>query len=288
MKNKILFSMFLGVLVLVSFVGAEELIISNITDSNYTLPELLDKEIFNITIINSTYPNNSNITITPFNITNQTLPIPEEPSIKQPPIFIGLPVIPYIKVGDSHTFRVQVSDPDGDPIAIEWYLEDILVSTTDSYNFTPTSVGTYNFKIIASDGKSNNSFEFNVQVHPKIIIIPKDTTPPIISNVRTTQICDIGGDICGPLFVIWDTNEPSHFNKVEYGKGKQYDYSVSQDYYYTNLTIVPKPALAIDLGKSGTYHYKVTSCDLSGNCATSKSYKVKGRITKNPKKPIFL
>lgn len=112
-----------------------------------------------------------------------------------------------------------------------------------------------------------------VSAGPLVFPYPKDTTPPVISNVRTMQIC--GVEFCGPLFVLWDTDEPSFFNRVEYGRGKNYDYSVSQDYYYLNTTRIPTSALAVTLDKSGTYHYKVTSCDMSRNCATSEGYKVK-------------
>ena len=104
-------------------------------------------------------------------------------------------------------------------------------------------------------------------------IIPGlDTTPPVISNVITMQIC--GEGTCGHLFVLWDTDEPSYFNSVEYGIGKKYDNIVSQE-FNNNLTSVPSPSLILTLDKPGTYHYMVTSCDMFGNCASSDGYKVK-------------
>ena len=63
-------------------------------------------------------------------------------SINHAPIFIGIPVIPSTIIeGNSHVFRVQVSDPDGDPVTIEWYFDSELVSTTDEYNFTAVTSG---------------------------------------------------------------------------------------------------------------------------------------------------
>ena len=113
-------------------------------------------------------------------------------------------------------------------------------------------------------------------ISPITIFPSKDTTPPIISNVRTMQICWEEGDICGPLFVLWDTDEPSYFNSVEYGRGKKYDNVVSQE-FNNNLTsiMIPSPALALELDNPGNYHYRVQSCDMFGNCAYSGDYKVK-------------
>lgn len=106
-------------------------------------------------------------------------------------------------------------------------------------------------------------------------IIPGlDTTPPVISNVRTMQIC--GEGICGPLFVLWDTNEPSYFNSVKYGRGKEYDNIAVQEFNMNlSYSMIPSPAVILELDKPGTYHYMVTSCDMFGNCASSDGYKVK-------------
>ncbi len=80
------------------------------------------------------------------------------------PIFIATPAIPSTIIeGSSHTFRAQVSDPDGDPVSIGWYLDSVLVSTTDEYNFTAVSAGVYTLTIVISDGQLNNSIEFNIR-----------------------------------------------------------------------------------------------------------------------------
>ncbi len=92
------------------------------------------------------------------------------------PIFTATPAIPnFVEVGNSHTFKVQVSDPDGDSIAIKWYLDSVLVSTTDEYNFIGISEYVYTFRnisVIISDGQLNNSIEFSVFVSPKAVPPP--------------------------------------------------------------------------------------------------------------------
>lgn len=151
----------------------------------------------------------------------------------QAPVFIGISVIPYMQIGDSYVFKVQVRDPDGDPIVIKWYLDGELVSSVtkydstnssfgvvDEYNFTGTSVGIYNFKIVISNPRNisiclydfqqgieicpnSNFIEFDVQVHPKIIIIPFDQTPPEaiikynpeIKDIEVIGIDDIDEDV---------------------------------------------------------------------------------------------
>ena len=99
-----------------------------------------------------------------------------------------------------------------------------------------------------------------------------DSTPPVISNVATMQVC--GEGVCGPVCVLWTTDEASYFNMVEYGRGNSYEYSVSEYRYDLNI-MIPQPALQITLDKPGNYHYRVTSCDFFGNCAYSEGYKVK-------------
>jgi len=81
------------------------------------------------------------------------------------PIFTATPAIPSsILEGQSHVFKVQVYDADGDPIEIKWYLDSELVSTTNEYNFTSDYAGVYTIKVVISDGELSNFLEFNVRV----------------------------------------------------------------------------------------------------------------------------
>ncbi len=212
------------------------------------------------------------------------------------PVFIGTPIIPLMHVGESHIFKVQVYHPYGAPIVITWYLDGELASSneydstspplgiTDEYNFIATSEGTYNFKVVASNlptfcppdlicNPFSNSIEFDVYVAPNIIIILIEITPPIISNVQTNWIDK------NTVNITWDTDEPSYFNTIEYGRGRKYKYDISKQ-YNTNLTsnMIPQPSISLILDKPNTYHYRVGSCDLFGNCAYSKDYKIKKEI----------
>ena len=94
------------------------------------------------------------------------------------PVLLGTPVLPScIKEGDSHVFSVQVYDLDEDPITIEWYLDEILVSNivksdstgpplgiTDEYNFIAIYEKIYTITITISDGELSDSIKFNVDV----------------------------------------------------------------------------------------------------------------------------
>lgn len=134
------------------------------------------------------------------------------------PIFIGIPVIPYMYSGNAYIFKVQVYDSDGDPVTIKWFLNSELMSTTykenltsssgvtDEYNFTASSAGVYNFKIIVSDRESSNYIEFNANVAASASSggggggARPDTTPPeaiIRYNSLTKNIEVLGIDNSG-------------------------------------------------------------------------------------------
>jgi uncharacterized repeat protein (TIGR02543 family) len=72
-----------------------------------------------------------------------------------PTITAYTPTIDYpcINQGNRQTFTVTASDPDGDPITYEWYLNNNQVSTTDTYTFDATSgaSGAHTITIIIKD-----------------------------------------------------------------------------------------------------------------------------------------
>ncbi|UCF04945.1 MAG: T9SS type A sorting domain-containing protein [bacterium] len=55
---------------------------------------------------------------------------------------------------DSLVFTVSVSDPDGDPVAYEWVLDDSIVCTAGSWTFDPRDVdsGRYTVTVLINDG----------------------------------------------------------------------------------------------------------------------------------------
>ncbi|MEM2779950.1 MAG: DUF2341 domain-containing protein [Candidatus Bathyarchaeia archaeon] len=73
---------------------------------------------------------------------------------------------PTINEGESQMFNITYSDNDNDPITIQWYLNGTLVSTNDNYTFEAnyTSAGTYNVKVVISDGQDEDSHEWTLTV----------------------------------------------------------------------------------------------------------------------------
>lgn len=115
-----------------------------------------------------------------------------------------------------------------------------------------------------------NDTNYTFPEPPYFFNITLDTTPPVISNVQAVLISE------NTVNVSWETNEPSYFNMIEYGKGRKYDHEVSQQ-FNTNLTsiMISQPSILLTLSKHGNYHYKIQSCDMFGNCAYSSDYKIK-------------
>lgn len=60
---------------------------------------------------------------------------------------------PSIELGSSQTFSIEITDPDGDPLQIQWYLDDVeSYSNVNLYEFEPDEVGTYAIRVSVSDG----------------------------------------------------------------------------------------------------------------------------------------
>jgi len=87
--------------------------------------------------------------------------------------------------------------------------------------------------------------------------LPKDTTPPAISEVQTTSYSDISAAI------IWITDEPAT-SQVEYGKTKDYGLSATSDNESTTNHKVRLTALE----HNTTYYLMVKSIDECGNEAS--------------------
>jgi len=89
-------------------------------------------------------------------------------------------------------------------------------------------------------------------------ILP-DTTPPIISNVITTNITSISAT------VTWTTNEPSN-SVVNYGKTTLLGSTISDAAMVTSHSVN-----LTGLEKNTVYYYEVQSTDASGNTATDNN-----------------
>jgi len=73
---------------------------------------------------------------------------------------------PTINEGESQEFNITHSDPDGDYITVQWYLNGTPTATTDFYIFEAnyTSAGTYNVTVVISDGLDEDSHEWTLTV----------------------------------------------------------------------------------------------------------------------------
>jgi len=88
-----------------------------------------------------------------------------------------------------------------------------------------------------------------------------DTAPPIISNVRTS---DVGATTAK---VLWDTDEPAT-SQVEYGLDTNYGNLTSED----PALVTSHTVQLADLSPTTTYHYRVISKDGAENQAVSDDY----------------
>jgi len=90
------------------------------------------------------------------------------------------------------------------------------------------------------------------------LTVVNDTTPPVISAVRATNVGPYGATIA------WTTNEASD-SQVEYGPTTAYGSSTPR-----NASLVTSHSQGLSgLAASTLYHYRVKSRDAAGNLATS-------------------
>jgi len=73
---------------------------------------------------------------------------------------------PTILEGDTQTFSITYSDPDNDPIQIQWYVNGTPTSTESTYTFTSNyaSAGIYNITVIISDGLAQATHQWTLTV----------------------------------------------------------------------------------------------------------------------------
>ncbi|MFA5107494.1 MAG: fibronectin type III domain-containing protein [Patescibacteria group bacterium] len=110
----------------------------------------------------------------------------------------------------------------------------------------------------------------------------EDTTPPIISNVKSESNTIGSGEASTIQIVIsWVTNEKCT-SKVEYGEGFSDTYSGATD---ENAELVSEHLMVVTkLAPARTYHFRVVSTDKAGNESKSDAYSVLTSV----KRPSFL
>ncbi len=90
---------------------------------------------------------------------------------------------------------------------------------------------------------------------------PTDTTPPTISAVASSNITSASADIT------WTTDEAAT-TQIEYGLTIAYGNQTTLD---SNLITAHSQTLST-LETDTLFHYRVTSCDVAGNCVTSDDF----------------
>jgi len=129
-----------------------------------------------------------------------------------------------------------------------------VTGTSNTTTFSRTLAnGGYIWNCLATDDAAQTAFATS----NRTITVNVDTTPPVISAVSATSITTNSATIT------WTTDESSN-STVNYGTSLSLGSSAS------NSTAVTSHSVPLSsLSDATVYYYNVTSCDASGNCATS-------------------
>jgi hypothetical protein len=92
---------------------------------------------------------------------------------------------PVILERHSQEFNITYSDPDGDPVSVQWYLDSEPTATSDSYTFVAGigSAGIYNVTVVVSDGLAQASHEWKLTVL-RLITIDEVTPCDMYGNPK--------------------------------------------------------------------------------------------------------
>ncbi|MCD6166727.1 VCBS repeat-containing protein, partial [bacterium] len=153
------------------------------------------------------------------------------------------------------------------------YIEDNLVlDDLDIYGLVGRNAALVRtFEVEVTDGTLDITFGQEIE-NPKISAIEvsallPDETPPVISNVTTSNIT------ASSVTITWDTDEAAD-TQVEYGLDTNYGSTTTLD---TNL-ITSHVQEITGLLANTTYHYRVISRDAAGNLAVSNDQTFKTNI----------
>lgn len=126
---------------------------------------------------------------------------------------------------------------------------------------------TYSFRIIGRDASGNTT-----QTNVLSLATPVDSTPPVISDIRT-EVSTASKDDRLQLIVSWNTDELAS-SQIEYNVGvasdQIYKLKSSIDYSFglNHTLIVDK------LKASSNYHFRIIATDTAGNVGHSTDYSI--------------
>ena len=146
----------------------------------------------------------------------------------------------------------------------------LTISAGAAVGSLPISVG----NVVASDANAN-AVSVSIAGGSVTVVVPSDTTPPVISGLSITNLTDTSAVIS------WSTNENSN-SQVDYGTTTSYtgvvlDSSVTKSHAQT----------ITGLTASTLYHYRVKSSDTAGNLATSGDYMFTTQATPDTTPPTI-
>lgn len=119
--------------------------------------------------------------------------------VNHPPSVTGIQPAgrePPVNEGGTLDFKADVSDPDGDPVALTWQLDGRSVASGEpAYRFQPgfDMAGTHTVRLNASDGNASTFMEWNVTVinvnrAPRIV----SASPPGQPHLRELETAEFG------------------------------------------------------------------------------------------------
>ncbi len=150
--------------------------------TNYTGKNSSEMSPFNITVIGSDPDNPTLLAVHSWNIT--VIDVDRDPHIRVDPEPGNL----SMSWNSSVYFELDLIDPDGDPAALQWYVEDVPVSNSSYLVFSPSELGLsdgreYGIILSITAGSWNGTYCWTVMVEENIPE-PEDEGPVPPSGVK--------------------------------------------------------------------------------------------------------
>ena len=198
--------------------------------------------------------------------------IPDKPGLQSAlvngpfPTQVATPDMPWLSSPTLGMLKGFIADGQGYaiyPATVTIQSKSTKNTGTGFYGFVDLNTGTYTVNVTAP-GYLPNSGQVTIyagQVSNLNITLGQDTTPPIISNVRTANVQATNAQ------VLWDTNEAAT-SQVEYGLTTSYGNLTTED----PALVTAHTVQLANLTANTLYHYRVKSKDAAGNPATSGDY----------------
>lgn len=163
-----------------------------------------------------------------------------------------------VKVGDNITLTATVAPSTATGVKYTFYQgEAVLVSESESntYTVTPSEIGTYNYKVVATVGSTKVTSDV-ISVTVNALSITGVTLNSSKSTVKP-----------GDTFILTATTTPGGLSDVKYKFYKSDDSTVSED--DTLLTSLGSTATVTAESTTGSYYYYVVATDANRNSKTS-------------------